>query len=173
MTPETEVAWHLDEVHSFFPEWADRPASSGRFVEFDRNSYLAGGYSEEFGHHAEVNPSPVDPHLTPEPERCPQWQVQVDCLHPGYPECPRPCDRDGLRSAAHATPVRGEPNPAVVGRSTHGSSGDGDGSKPIHRAMSIIRVGQHPRSRHVGFAAPLASWWLRWRIHRRELGRFI
>ena len=39
-----------NEVHRYFPEWADRPASTGPLLESDHNSYLAGGYSEEFGY---------------------------------------------------------------------------------------------------------------------------
>src|SRR6185437_1945232 len=36
------------EDHRFFPEWADRPPSTESLHEADRNSYLAGGYAEEF-----------------------------------------------------------------------------------------------------------------------------
>lgn len=39
-----------EDLHRYFPEWADRPAEQGRLAEFDHNSYLAGGYSEELGH---------------------------------------------------------------------------------------------------------------------------
>ena len=95
---ETEIAWHLGEVHCFFPEWADRPVSRELLPEFDRNSYSAAGYAEEFGHRAGADDTSLEPHPTQEPESCPEWHVQSGGLHPGYPECPRPSDRDRPRA---------------------------------------------------------------------------
>lgn len=84
----------LDEVHRYFPEWADRPDSGDSLLEADHNSYLACGYSEEFGYRVRPDRAPVSPLLFEDPEHNRQWAVQIGCLHPGYPECPRPAARE-------------------------------------------------------------------------------
>jgi hypothetical protein len=88
--------WRRDEeTHRFFPEWADRVERSGVQPESDRNSYSAGGYAEEFGYRAQPGlPTPA-PLLSGDPEGRKIWRTQRGALHPGYPECPRPLDRDG------------------------------------------------------------------------------
>jgi len=86
----SELEWNATEDHCYFPEWADRPPAGESMREADRNSYLAGGYAEEFGHRAPLthNAAPAIP-----AEEDDEWRVQAGCLHPGYPECPRPLDR--------------------------------------------------------------------------------
>ncbi|HWG77674.1 MAG TPA: hypothetical protein VN660_12900 [Steroidobacteraceae bacterium] len=84
----------LGEVHCYFPEWADRSDSAGQMHEADRNSYLAGGYAEEFGYHSRPDNPPAFPPFRGDPEHSQEWSVQLGCLHPGYPECPQPIDRD-------------------------------------------------------------------------------
>ena len=88
-----------DEVHRYFPEWADRPDSADSPLEADHNSYLAGGYSEEFGYGVLPDLPPVFPFLLENPELTRQWAVQIGGLHPGYPECARPADRSLDRQA--------------------------------------------------------------------------
>jgi hypothetical protein len=79
------------EDHCYFPEWADLPPAEGGLHEVERNSYLAGGYAEEIGHRAK--PASVREVSIPvEEDR--EWRVQIGCLHPGYPQCPRPLDRE-------------------------------------------------------------------------------
>jgi len=80
------------ELHRYFPEWADRPFSNGLLFEAEHNSYLAGGYAEEFGYQSRDGAS-VFPALSGDPEASGLWRVQIGCLHPGYPQCPRPQDR--------------------------------------------------------------------------------
>jgi len=83
-------------THRFFPEWAGRPVKPGTAPEADRNSYSAGGYAEEFGYGWQSGlPAPA-PLLDGDPEICRYWYAQRGCLHPGYPECPKPVDRDWL-----------------------------------------------------------------------------
>ena len=87
------------EDHRFFPEWAERPAATGSLHEVDRNSYLAGGYAEEFGHRAR------SAFYARAVEADGEWRVQNGCLHPGYPECPRPVERESLDTRREAVPV--------------------------------------------------------------------
>lgn len=79
------------EERCYFPEWADRRSAAGSAHEIDHNSYLAGGYAEEFGHRAYISALRAPTSWSPEDR---EWRVQIGCLHPGYPECPRPVDRE-------------------------------------------------------------------------------
>ena len=92
----------LNEEHRYFPEWADRPEIPGRPLEADHNSYLAGGYSEEFGYRTGTDRPPAFPSLEGDPDESGLWRVQITGFHPGYPECPRPedgeCGRHRLTS---------------------------------------------------------------------------
>ncbi len=81
------------EVHCYFPEWADRPVSTEAASESDHNSYMAGGYAEEFGYRSGTDSPAALEILDGDPERCRLWSVQMGGLHPGYPECARPLDR--------------------------------------------------------------------------------
>jgi hypothetical protein len=82
------------EIHRYFPEWADRPVGDGVLWESEQNSYSAGGYAEEFGYAAQPGlPAPAK-HLNGDPECSKHWRTQIGALHPGYPECSRPLDRD-------------------------------------------------------------------------------
>ncbi|MFI4909157.1 MAG: hypothetical protein ACHQHL_13770 [Steroidobacterales bacterium] len=102
MSNETADGGFVSEIHRYFPEWADRPVGPDTQQEADRNSYLAGGYADEFGYGAHAGgPPAIDP-LTGDPENSRLWREQVGALHPGYPQCPKPLDRYGL-----------EPPPAV------------------------------------------------------------
>jgi hypothetical protein len=83
-----------DETHRWFPEWADRMEGAGVLLESDRNSYSAGGYAEEFGYRDQAGLPPPAPVLAGAPEGRKAWRIQIGALHPGYPECPRPLDRD-------------------------------------------------------------------------------
>src|SRR5690242_3515000 len=80
------LAVRSEEVHRYFPEWADRVPQAGVQVEADRNSYLAGGYAEEFGYLEQRGTRAALP-LIGDPERSLLWHAHVGGLHPGYPEC--------------------------------------------------------------------------------------
>ena len=108
----------LNEEHRYFPEWADRPEIPGPPLEADHNSYLAGGYSEEFGYRTGTDRPPIFPSLEGNPDESGLWRVQMTGFHPGYPECPRPEDGERLR---------------------HGLILQGDGSERDQRAMAVSR----------------------------------
>lgn len=164
---ETEIAWHLGEVHCFFPEWADRPLSRESLPEFDRNSYSAAGYAEEFGHRALADGTSLEPHPTQEPESCPEWHVQSGALHPGYPECPRPSDRD--------RPLAGESAQRESERRRGQAAFKQPSGQPPNAPdrTSTIRVGQRARARPLKVLARVATLCVGIRARRRELGSFL
>ncbi len=151
---------HLNEDHRYFPEWADRPGIPGPLVEADHNSYLAGGYSEEFGYYVSVDRPPVFAPLTGDPDGSRLWYVQIAGLHPGYPECGRPDDRDCLRQRAEMEAA------CRTGR------GSGAGPRGSSRPIRVIRVGERARRLmpQEGLVTRLASLWARWRGARRGPG---
>lgn len=86
---------HLGEQRRYFPDWTDRPLESRPELEADRNSYLAGGYAEEFGYRATLACSRGVPVLEQEaPELCSEWHSQARAMHPGYPLRPHPFAED-------------------------------------------------------------------------------
>lgn len=140
------------EDHRFFPEWADRPPSTESLHEADRNSYLAGGYAEEFGHGVQQTMPAAH---TPPAEEDSEWRVQIGGLHPGYPECPRPCDRD----------LRGKPLDA-----TASLQGGSRAVNVLHRSLAAVKVivvgrGSGHKPRHGAIPAALARFskalWIR------------
>lgn len=80
-------------MHRYFPEWADRPSGPDVQHESERNSYLAGGYADEFGYGAYPDGPPAIAPLEGDPENSALWREQIGALHPGYPQCPKPLDR--------------------------------------------------------------------------------
>lgn len=161
-----ELTQFLNENHRYFPEWADRPETSGPPVEADHNSYLAGGYSEEFGYRVSVDQPPVFSPLDGDPDGSRLWYVQVTGLHPGYPECARPDDRsrfghDGKRDGTEEA-RRARTGPIDAGDSagtTHKSA------PPIH----VIWVGGRARrgTPDDSLATRVTSLWRRWRPAHR------
>ena len=83
----------VSDIHRYFPEWADRPSGPDAQHESDRNSYLAGGYADEFGYGAYAGRPPAIAPLDGDPEDSRWWREQIGALHPGYPQCPKPLDR--------------------------------------------------------------------------------
>lgn len=81
-----------NDIRRYFPEWADRATRPGVYLEADRNSYLAGGYAEEFGY-GEQRACRANACVAGAPERCCLWGAHVGGLHPGYPECATPHQR--------------------------------------------------------------------------------
>lgn len=122
MPDARELEREAVEDHRFFPEWADRPPSTESLHEADRNSYLAGGYAEEFGHG--VQQAIPAAHTAPAEEDS-EWRVQIGGLHPGYPECPRPRDRD----------LRGKPLDATAPLRAGSRAVD-----VLHRSLAAFRV---------------------------------
>ena len=144
------------EDHRFFPEWADRPPSTESLHEADRNSYLAGGYAEEFGHGVRETLSAAH---APPAEEDSEWRVQIGGLHPGYPECPRPLDRD----------LRGKPLGARA------PLRPGFGAVTIlHKGLAAVKVivvgrGSGANPRHGPIPAALARFWKASWIRRHKL----
>ena len=150
MHNEPDLESWRSEDHRFFPEWADRPQSADRLLEADHNSYLAGGYSEEFGYRVSRSLPAVFPLLEGDPDHNRQWAFQIDCLHPGYPECARPADRD----AAPLDAPRGRESTDDLRR----RAGVGD----------VLRVNRSGADRRVAFfPIPIAALLSRLRIRAR------
>ena len=109
----------LRDMHRYFPEWADRPSGPDAQRESDRNSYLAGGYADEFGYGAHSGDLPAIAPLAGAPENSTLWREQIGALHPGYPQCPKPGDRycaEAQREAGEAFVThrsRHEPQPQL------------------------------------------------------------
>jgi hypothetical protein len=75
----------MSEPRRYFPDWTCCPLPLGREVEADHNSYLAGGYAEEFGYTASAEWSRGVPVLDEPPDRARQRRGQAYMTHPGYP----------------------------------------------------------------------------------------
>jgi hypothetical protein len=95
----SQRAWYMDvcaraaNIHRYLPEWADRTATCAIYREAEQNSYLAGGYAEEFGYRQQQGCRAVV-HLIGDPECRDLWSAHVGGLHPGYPECGAPHERE-------------------------------------------------------------------------------
>lgn len=113
MRLEPESPRRTDEDRRYFPDWTRSLVDAGEEIEADHNSYLAGGYAEEFGYRAQPGSSRGVRLLDGEsPEEIPEWQRQADATHPGYPIKPRPVVFDGDAAlewqrvvASHETPL--------------------------------------------------------------------
>ena len=80
-----------DEYRRYFPDWTHRSLRVGEELEADHNSYLAGGYAEEFGYLAQAESSRGVPLIDGEsPDDYALRLVQRAGVHPGYPLRPYP-----------------------------------------------------------------------------------
>ena len=76
----------MGEQRRYFPDWTRHTLANGFELEADHNSYLAGGYAEEFGYRAQPGWSRGVPVMEDEiPERCRDRRRQAQATHPGYP----------------------------------------------------------------------------------------
>jgi hypothetical protein len=151
---------YATEIHRYFPEWGDRPIRSGAHWESDRNSYSAGGYAEEFGYAVQPGlPAPAK-YLKGDPECSKHWRTQIGALHPGYPECWRPLDRDsvGLRGAAFWTAQSTDSQRAVANGQGANQTMEPAGEHPPY--FKVIRVERHHFARtHESFLRQLIVVW--------------
>jgi hypothetical protein len=86
MRVEATFPRRMGEQRRYFPDWTALVLETSPELEADRNSYLAGGYAEEFGYRAQPGWSRGVPVLDDEsPELCPGWRCQAGATHPGYP----------------------------------------------------------------------------------------
>lgn len=84
-----------DEYRRYFPDWTHRSLRVGEELEAGHNSYLAGGYAEEFGYLAQAESYRGVPLIDGESAdddalRLVQWAG----MHPGYPLRPYPISVD-------------------------------------------------------------------------------
>lgn len=89
-----------DEYRRYFPDWTHRSLRVGKELEADHNSYLAGGYAEEFGYLARAGsyrgvPLIVGDSADDDALRLVQWAG----MHPGYPLRPYPISVDWEKTA--------------------------------------------------------------------------
>ncbi len=76
----------MSEQHRYFPDWTLRSLANGPEIEAEDNSYLAGGYAEEFGYRALISYSPDVSELDGDvPESFREQRAQASPVHPGYP----------------------------------------------------------------------------------------
>jgi hypothetical protein len=75
----------MSDPRRYFPDWTECPFARGRELEADHNSYLAGGYAEEFGYMATNEWSRGVPVLQESPDRSRKRRGQAQMTHPGYP----------------------------------------------------------------------------------------
>ncbi|HLU05326.1 MAG TPA: hypothetical protein VKZ91_02125 [Woeseiaceae bacterium] len=89
-----------DEYRRYFPDWTRRSLAVGEEVEADHNSYLAGGYAEEFGYLARPGFSRGVPLIDGDSPDDAQFRlVQRAGIHPGYPLRPHPISMDREQAA--------------------------------------------------------------------------
>src|SRR5215469_2487217 len=157
---ESRVAGRPD-IHRFFPEWADRRLRPGVYLEADRNSYLAGGYAEEFGYGDQQGCRVGVCLAVDDPERCCLWSAQVGGLHPGYPEYATPHERD-----SGSPQDRGTDGGGAVGQATPQPSSEG--SRAVRGSVLVCRVREHVRP-----VSGILSVWRDLRIRRRGLNTFF
>jgi len=108
MRVEPTTPRHLDEDRRYFPDWVDGLPECPSELEADRNSYLAGGYAEEFGYRCNASCSRGVPVLEDElPELCPECCGQTHATHPGYPirPCPLAAELEVLLTLARRVEV--------------------------------------------------------------------
>jgi hypothetical protein len=90
----------MHEYRRYFPDWAHRSLRAGEELEADHNSYLAGGYAEEFGYLARAESSRGVPLIDEEsPDDYALRLVEGAGIHPGYPLKPYPVAVDRDKSA--------------------------------------------------------------------------
>jgi hypothetical protein len=121
MRLEPDSPRRADEDRRYFPDWTAPLAEVREEVEADHNSYLAGGYAEEFGYRAQPGSSRGVWVLDGEPpEESVEWHCQARATHPGYPIRPRPIAFDGELSGSGINAAL-ESGSARETRSPHGN----------------------------------------------------
>lgn len=106
-----------DEYRRYFPDWTDRTLRAGEELEADHNSYLAGGYAEEFGYLAQGDSRRGVPLLDGDsPDDDALRLVQWAGLHPGYPLRPYPISVDWRTSVRHYARSRSASGVSHAGR---------------------------------------------------------
>jgi hypothetical protein len=96
MRLEPDSPKRTEEDRRYFPDWTEPLAEAREEIEADHNSYLAGGYAEEFGYRAQPCSSRRVRVLDAEvPEESAEWRRLASATHPGYPIRSRPIALEG------------------------------------------------------------------------------
>lgn len=121
---QSDAYQRWDEYRRYFPDWTRRSLAAGEELEANHNSYLAGGYAEEFGYLARPGFSRGVPLIDGEPPDDGDYRlVQRAGVHPGYPLRPHPVSVDreqAARSRAPAPSSSGVPDHVSFERRNHG-----------------------------------------------------
>jgi hypothetical protein len=160
----------MSEQHRYFPDWTLRSLVNGPEIEAEDNSYLAGGYAEEFGYRARISYSPDVSQLDGDvPEsfrarRCPACPV-----HPGYPLRAQPVLSELEIKSNEYAGATVERDGALAGRFGRGGLAQRSGTFIIvsNRAHTPSRVGALPRATIVSIRLTAALVALRWAFRRR------
>jgi hypothetical protein len=153
-----------DEQRSYFPDWTPHLPKVPEELEADHNSYLAGGYAEEFGYLAQPGVSRGVTVLDGEPpEECAEWRCEAAAMHPGYPITPYPLALDR--------------NPTGSDCAASETSSTTEVSMESHGAFITVTNRPYERERHrsaqrvaavvTRFLAALVV--LRWELPRRRV----
>jgi len=142
-----------DEYRRYFPDWTHRLLRVGQEIEADHNSYLAGGYAEEFGYLAQSDASRGVPLLDGESaDECIVRLVQGAAMHPGYPLRPYPvvAEREEVALRITLTEAPQAPSQADGEKRVDGEARDHGGfirvterayerehRQPAHRAAAV------------------------------------
>ena len=176
MRLEPDSPRRADEERRYFPDWTEPLVEGCEEIEADRNSYLAGGYAEEFGYRAQPDASRHVPVLDGElPEESEEWHHQAGSTHPGYPIQPRPLVTDGEQtenfSAAASKAQRVVASFEASFESQHESVGHGAFIRVTDRPYAQDR--HHPEQRVAAMFTRLfaALVTLRWGLPHSRRGR--
>ncbi|MBX5461209.1 MAG: hypothetical protein IRZ28_08970 [Steroidobacteraceae bacterium] len=137
----------IDEQRSYFPDWTLRLLEFREELEADHNSYLAGGYAEEFGYWAHPGASRGVPVVDgAPPENSAEWLGQAAAMHPGYPIRPYPFAADREPSEPHEG-AASKPTFILASRET---VFDFDSAADTAPRGTFVRVTERPyeRERH-------------------------
>jgi len=145
MRLEPDSSRRTGEERCYFPDWTSQLHEVREELEADHNSYLAGGYAEEFGYRTQLGASRGVPVLDGEPpEQCAEWRCQAAGMHPGYPIKPYPIAPDCQELEAGF--------PATAGQRQVGASNERvlEAARETEHHGVFIRVTDRPyeRERH-------------------------
>lgn len=118
MRVQPDSPQRTNELRSYFPDWTANLPKAPEELEADHNSYLAGGYAEEFGYFAQPGVSRGVPVLDGEPpEQHVEWRYEAAAMHPGYPITPYPLALDRDQAGNDFATTVGRQRAAVYDRS--------------------------------------------------------
>lgn len=171
MRLEPDSPQRTDEQRRYFPDWECHVRVVSEEIEADHNSYLAGGYAEEFGYWAQSGASRGVPLLGGElPEESAEWHCQAAAMHPGYPLRPHPFVLDDeqqttafdpITAGSHSEPSNHEV--AAAGNTAHHGGFISVADRAYERDRH--RASQRAAAAITRFAAAVFS--LRWTLPRR------